>query len=61
VLEALSGKLALFPNVPQSAQIITYMFEELNAALGGEKSADQAMDDLQASVEEFIASLDIRT
>ena len=37
VLEALSGKLALFPNVPQSAQIVTYMYEELNAALGGEK------------------------
>lgn len=60
-LEALSGTLALFPNVPQSAQIITYMYDELNAALGGEKSADQAMDDLQNSVEEFIVSLNIRT
>ncbi|WP_425101053.1 ABC transporter substrate-binding protein [Tropicibacter sp. S64] len=59
-LEALSGKLALFPNVPQSSQIVTYMYEELNAALGGEKSADAAMDDLQASVEDFVASLDIR-
>ena len=60
-LEALGGKLALFPNVPQSAQIITYMYEELNAALGGDKSAEQAMNDLQANVEEFIASLDIRS
>lgn len=60
LLAALSGDLALFPNVPQSSQIITYMYEELNAALGGEKSPDQAMDDLQASVEEFIDSLGIR-
>jgi ABC-type glycerol-3-phosphate transport system substrate-binding protein len=60
VLGALSGKLALFPNVPQSSQIITYMYEELNAALGGEKSAEQAMNDLQASVEEFIGGLGIR-
>jgi len=60
VLEALSGKLALFPNVPQSSQIITYMYEELNAALGGEKNPEQAMNDLQDSVEEFIAGLDIR-
>jgi hypothetical protein len=36
LLEALSGDLALFPNVPQSAQIVTYMYEELNAALGGD-------------------------
>jgi hypothetical protein len=36
------------------------MYEELNAMLGGEKSADQAMDGLQNSVEGFIASLGIR-
>lgn len=36
VLAALGGELALFPNVPQSAQIITYMYEELNAVLGGD-------------------------
>ena len=33
---------------------------QLNAALGGEKSSDQAMDGLQDSIEEFIASLGIR-
>jgi multiple sugar transport system substrate-binding protein len=60
VLQALSGKLALFPNVPQSAQIITYMYEELNAALGGEKTPEQTVNDLQASIEEFIAGLGIR-
>ena len=60
VLQALSGKLALFPNVPQSAQIINYMHDELNAALSGDKSADEATDAIQASVEEFIVSLDIR-
>ena len=60
LLKALSGDLALFPNVPQSSQIVTYMYEELNAMLGGEKSADQAMDGLQNSVEGFIASLGIR-
>ena len=60
VLQALGGKLALFPNVPQSAQIITYMYEELNAALGGEKSPEDAMNSLQESVEEFIAGLGIR-
>ena len=27
-LDALSGKLALFPNVPQSAQIITYLYKD---------------------------------
>jgi ABC-type glycerol-3-phosphate transport system substrate-binding protein len=59
-LQALGGKLALFPNVPQSAQIITYMYDELNAMLGGEKTAEQAMDGLQKSSEEFIVSLGIR-
>ena len=59
-LEALGGKLALFPNVPQSAQIITYIYEELNSALGGGQSADAAMDKVQDQVENFIASLDIR-
>ena len=56
----LGGKLALFPNIPQSAQIITYMYEELNAMLGGEKSAEEAMNALQNSSEEFIVSLGIR-
>lgn len=60
LLKALSGDLALFPNVPQSSQIVTYMYEELNAMLGGEKSADDAMNGLQNSVEGFIASLGIR-
>ena len=60
VLQALSGNLALFPSVPQSSQIVTYLYEELNAMLGGDKSADQAMDDLQKSVEAFIVSLGIR-
>jgi multiple sugar transport system substrate-binding protein len=59
-LQALGGKLALFPNVPQSSQIITFMFEELNAMLGGEKSAEEAMNGLQNSTEEFIVSLGIR-
>lgn len=61
LLKALSGELALFPNVPQSSQIITYMYEELNAMLGGEKSAEQAMEGLQNSVEKFIVSLGIRS
>ncbi len=52
-LDALSGKLALFPNVPQSAQIITYLYKELNSALGGGQSADAAMDKVQAQVEEI--------
>jgi ABC-type glycerol-3-phosphate transport system substrate-binding protein len=60
LLKALSGDLALFPNVPQSSQIVTYLYEELNAALSGEKSPDQAVDDLQNSVEQFVASLGIR-
>jgi multiple sugar transport system substrate-binding protein len=60
-LEALGGKLALFPNVPQSAQIVTYLYDELNAALSGNQSADAAMDKVQDQVEEFIASLDIRS
>lgn len=60
LLKALSGDLALFPNVPQSAQIVTYMYEELNAMLGGGKSAKEAVDGLQASVEDFIVSLGIR-
>jgi multiple sugar transport system substrate-binding protein len=59
-LAALGGKLALFPNVPQSAQIVTYLYEQLNAALGGDKTSDEAMDAVQASVEEFIVSLGIR-
>ena len=59
-LQALSGKLALFPNVPQSTQVVTYLYEELNAALSGDKTASQAMDDLQASVEDFIVSSEIR-
>jgi ABC-type glycerol-3-phosphate transport system substrate-binding protein len=60
LLKALSGELALFPNVPQSTQIVTYLFEELNGALSGEKSADQAVDNVQNQVEQFIASLGIR-
>jgi multiple sugar transport system substrate-binding protein len=60
LLKALSGELALFPNVPQSTQIVTYLFEELNGALSGEKTADQAMDNVQDQVEQFIASLGIR-
>jgi multiple sugar transport system substrate-binding protein len=59
-LAALGGKLALFPNVPQSAQIVTYLYEQLNAALSGDKTSDEAMDAVQASVEEFIVSLGIR-
>jgi ABC-type glycerol-3-phosphate transport system substrate-binding protein len=46
--------------VPQSAQIVTYLYEQLNAALGGDKTSDEAMDAVQASVEEFIVSLGIR-
>jgi multiple sugar transport system substrate-binding protein len=60
LLKALSGELALFPNVPQSSQIVTYLYEELNAALSGGKSADQAVNDVQNSVEQFIVSLGIR-
>jgi len=60
VLQALSGKLAQFPNVPQSAQVVTYLFEELNAALSGDKTADQAIDDVQNQVDQFIVSLGIR-
>jgi multiple sugar transport system substrate-binding protein len=61
LLKALSGELALFPNLPQSSQIITYMYEELNAMLSGNKSAEQAMNDLQNSAEAFIVSLGIRS
>jgi len=60
VLQALSGKLAQFPNVPQSAQVVTYLYEELNAALSGDKTADQAIDDVQNQVDQFIVSLGIR-
>lgn len=60
-LDALSGTLALFPNVPQSAQIVIYLYEELNSALGGGQTAEAAMNNVQTSVEGFIDSLGIRS
>ena len=60
VLQALSGKLAQFPNVPQSGQVVAYLYDELNAAISGDKSAEDAMADMQSQVETFIASLNIR-
>jgi multiple sugar transport system substrate-binding protein len=60
VLQALSGKLAQFPNVPQSGQVVTFMYDELNAALSGDKTAEVAMGDLNNEVEQFIVSLNIR-
>jgi ABC-type glycerol-3-phosphate transport system substrate-binding protein len=60
VLQALSGKLAQFPNVPQSGQVVAYLYDELNAAISGDKSAEDAMNDLQNEVEQFIVSLKVR-
>ena len=61
VLQALSGKLAQFPNVPQSGQVVAYLYDELNAAISGDKSAEDAMADLQDQVEQFVSALNIRT
>lgn len=60
VLKALSGKLAQFPNVPQSGQVVAYLYDELNAAISGDKSAEDAMSELQDQVEQFVVSLNIR-
>lgn len=61
VLQALSGKLAQFPNVPQSGQVVAYLYDELNAAISGDKSAEDAMADMQDQVEQFVSALNIRT
>lgn len=60
VLKALSGQLAQFPNVPQSGQVVAYLYDQLNAAVSGDKTAEEAMNDLQDEVEQFIVSLNIR-
>jgi multiple sugar transport system substrate-binding protein len=60
VLQALGGKLAQFPNVPQSGQVVAYLYDELNAAISGDKSAEDAMNDLQNLVEDFIVALNVR-
>ena len=60
VLQALSGKLAQFPNIPQSGQVVAYLFDELNAAISGDKSAEDAMADMQSQTEQFIVGLNVR-
>ena len=60
VLQALSGKLAEFPNIPQSGQVVAFLYDELNAAISGDKSAEDAMADMQDQTEQFVASLNIR-
>ena len=50
----MSGTVVEFPPVPESEQVLIMIYNQVNAALSGQKSADQAADDLQKEVEDFV-------
>lgn len=54
VLEGMSGTVAEFPPINESEQINIMIYDELNAALSGDKTAEQAVADLQAKAVEFV-------